>query len=207
MIFIRFFDVLFSFIGLVVLSPFLIVFAIIIRFDGHGRSLYQQERVGQNRKPFKLIKFRSMFPNSDKGLQITVGNADSRITPVGRFMRKYKIDELPQLINVLKGDMSLVGPRPEVKKYVDLYTKKQLEVLSVRPGITDFASIEFVNENEILAFSENPEEEYVNNILPKKIEISLGYASKPSVSAYFRIIFLTIKTIFISGNKKKSQNE
>ncbi len=203
----RFFDILFSFIGLVILSPFLIAIAIIIRFDGHGSAFYLQERVGKCGKLFRVIKFRSMFPNSDKDLQITVGNADSRITPMGRFMRKYKIDELPQLINVLIGHMSLVGPRPEVKKYVDMYTEKQREILKVRPGITDLASIEFVNENEILALSEDPEKDYINNILPKKIDISLRYALKPSITEYFQIIFRTIGTIFKSGNKKHSQNE
>lgn len=194
---IRFFDLVFSLVGLIILSPFLLIIAVIIRFDGHGRSIYLQQRVGMNGRVFKLIKFRSMKPNSDKELQLTIGNSDNRITPMGRFLRRYKLDELPQLFNVLIGEMSIVGPRPEVKKYVDLYTDYQKQVLRVRPGITDYASIEYIDENDILAISDNPEKDYLEVILPRKLELSLKYAQKPNISSYFTILFKTLHAIFI----------
>ena len=153
----RFFDLLFSFLGLIVLSPFFLLMALLIAADSRGGVFYCQTRVGKNGKDFRLYKFRTMASGSDKKGLITVGAKDARITKVGYFLRKYKLDELPQLINVLKGEMSLVGPRPEVRKYVEMYTPEQRRVLSVRPGISDYASIEYVDENRILGEAEDPD--------------------------------------------------
>jgi lipopolysaccharide/colanic/teichoic acid biosynthesis glycosyltransferase len=188
----RLLDVLFSFLGLIVLSPLLILLCLWVKFDSAGPILYIQKRVGLNGKDFNLIKFRSMRVNADKLGLLTVGGRDPRITNSGYYIRKYKMDELPQLFNVLIGDMSLVGPRPEVRKYVDLYNQEQLKVLSVRPGITDEASIAFRNENEILALSKDPEQTYINEIMPDKIELNQKFISNPSLSNYFRIIIRTI---------------
>ena len=168
-------DIFFSFIGLIVLFPLFLVIALIITLDSKGGVFYKQTRVGKGGKDFKLFKFRSMAVDSDKKGLLTVGGNDSRITKPGYFIRKYKIDELPQLINVFIGDMSLVGPRPEVRKYVDLYNQEQQKVLSVKPGITDFASIEFINENEVLGISENPEKTYIEEVMPIKLKLNLKY--------------------------------
>ena len=162
----RVFEILFSFFGLLILSPFFVIIWLIIVLTSKGGGFYTQNRVGINGRDFSLYKFRSMRKDADKGSLITVGGRDPRITKIGYFIRKFKIDELPQLFNVLKGDMSLVGPRPEVRKYVDLYTEEQKKVLSVRPGITDYASIEYVDENEILGKADNPDEVYVSQIMP-----------------------------------------
>ena len=192
----RFFDILFSFLGLVILSPLCVIIWLIIVLTSKGSGFYKQIRVGKNGADFSLYKFRSMRKDADKGSLITVGGRDPRITKIGYFIRKFKIDELPQLFNVLKGDMSLVGPRPEVRKYVDLYTDEQKKVLSVRPGITDYASIEYVDENEILGKAENPDEVYVNQIMPDKIKLNMKYIENQSVKEYFKIIFLTVFKIF-----------
>lgn len=159
--------------------------------ESKGNGIYIQNRVGLNGNDFKLYKFRSMAKDSDKKGLITIGMNDSRITQIGRFIRKYKIDELPQLFNVFIGDMSLVGPRPEVRKYVNLYNLEQLKVLSVRPGITDNASIEYRNENEILGSVSNPDSVYINDIMPSKILLNMEYIQKKSLKKYFKIIFLT----------------
>jgi lipopolysaccharide/colanic/teichoic acid biosynthesis glycosyltransferase len=188
----RFLDILFSFLGLIVLSPLLILLCLWVKFDSAGPIFYIQKRVGLNGKDFNLFKFRSMRVNADKLGLLTVGGRDPRITNSGFYIRKYKMDELPQLFNVLVGEMSLVGPRPEVRKYVDLYDKEQLKVLSVRPGITDEASIAFRNENEILALSKDPEQTYINEIMPEKIKLNQKFISNPSLSNYFRIIIRTI---------------
>lgn len=193
---IRFLDILFSSIGIVVLSPLFLIVYIVVVVGSKGDGFYCQQRVGLNGKDFKLIKFRSMRVGSDKGSLITVGGRDPRITKTGYFLRKFKIDELPQLFNVLKGDMSLVGPRPEVRKYVDLYTDEQKKVLSVRPGITDYASIEYVDENEILGKADNPDEVYIKQIIPDKVKLNMKYIENKSVKEYFNIIFLTIAKIF-----------
>lgn len=193
---IRFLDILFSFFGLIVLSPLLLIIWLLIVLTSKGGGFYKQIRVGKNGYDFKLYKFRSMRVDADKGSLITIGGRDSRITKVGYFIRKFKIDELPQLFNVLKGDMSLVGPRPEVRKYVDLYTDEQKKVLSVRPGITDYASIEYVDENEILGKAENPDEVYINQIMPEKINLNMKYIENQSVKEYFKIILLTVFKIF-----------
>ncbi len=188
---IRFFDVLLSGIGLILLSPLLLVIYIIIRLSSKGPGFYSQKRIGKNGVPFRLYKFRSMRTGSDKGHQITIGGRDSRITKVGYYIRKYKLDELPQLWNVFIGQMSLVGPRPEVERYVRLYTAEQRVVLSVRPGITDYASIAFSDENLILGQSDNPEKMYISQIMPKKIEYNLQYINNRTLLEYFKIIFKT----------------
>ena len=193
---IRILDIVFSFFGLLLLAPLFIIIWTIIVLTSRGGGFYCQQRVGLNNMDFKLIKFRSMRVGADKGSLITVGGRDPRITKIGYFIRKFKIDELPQLFNVLKGDMSLVGPRPEVRKYVDLYTDEQRAVLSVRPGITDYASIEYVDENELLGNAENPDDVYINQIMPDKIKLNMKYIENKSVKEYFKIIFLTIEKIF-----------
>jgi len=192
---IRFFDILFSFIGLILLLPILLLISIIITIDSKGGVFYKQKRVGKNNIDFVLLKFRSMKTNSDKKGLLTVGVNDSRITNIGIFIRKYKLDELPQLLNVIKGDMSIVGPRPEVRKYVNLYTKEQMKVLSVKPGITDYASIKYRNENEILSKSENPEKTYINEIMPAKIKLNFFFINNPNLKNYFSAILLTLKKI------------
>ena len=192
----RIVDILFSIIGILILLPFFILISLIILMDSKGGTFYKQLRVGKDGKDFKLLKFRSMRTDSDKQGLLTVGGRDKRITRIGYFIRKYKIDELPQLINVLIGEMSLVGPRPEVRKYVDMYSQEQLKVLSVKPGITDFASIEYSNENELLGKAENPEEVYINEIMPAKLLLNLKYISEKSIGTDFKIIFKTLGKIF-----------
>jgi lipopolysaccharide/colanic/teichoic acid biosynthesis glycosyltransferase len=192
---IRFFDFFFTVLGLIILSPLFLIVAIWIKLDSSGPVFYKQTRVGRNNKDFKLLKFRSMVTDADKKGLITVGGRDPRVTQSGYFIRKYKLDELPQLINVLKNDMSLVGPRPEVRKYVDLYNETQRKVLSVKPGITDYASIEYIDENEILGKAENPEKVYIEQIMPEKILHNMKYIQNRSVKEYFKIIFLTIEKI------------
>lgn len=192
---IRFFDIIFSIIGLVILSPIFIVLYLLIRIESKGGGFYSQERIGKNGKPFKLYKFRSMRIGSDKKGLITIGEKDNRITKTGFILRKYKLDELPQLWNVFIGDMSLVGPRPEVKKYTDLYTEEQKQVLQVRPGITDWASIKYVDENKILGEAKDPDEAYVNLIMPNKIKLNMVYIQHQTLGEYFKIIFTTFKEI------------
>ena len=176
----RLFDIFFSLIGIILLSPILILICLLIILDSKGGIFFKQIRVGKGNKDFKMFKFRTMKTDSEKKGFLTIGNKDNRITKVGYYLRKYKLDELPQLINVLKGDMSIVGPRPEVSKYVDMYNEQQLKVLSVRPGLTDFASIEYINESEILSKSDKPEETYINEIMPAKLNINLNYINKKS---------------------------
>lgn len=192
----RIFDLFFSVFGIIILAPLFIIISILVILDSPGGIFYLQKRVGKNNKVFKLFKFRTMKIGSDKKGLLTVGNTDSRITQTGLWLRKYKLDELPQLFNVLIGEMSLVGPRPEVRKYVDMYSPEQLQVLSVKPGITDNASIEYADENELLAGQSNPENYYINEVMPAKLKINLEYISKQSVSEDFRIILKTIYRIF-----------
>lgn len=191
----RLFDILFAGIGLIVLSPLLAVLYLLVCIESPGGGFYRQKRVGKNGKDFWLYKFRSMRKGADKKGLITVGGHDSRVTHTGYFIRKYKLDELPQLFNVLRGDMSLVGPRPEVRKYVDMYTSEQRKVLSVRPGITDYASIEYADENVILGQSANPDKTYIEQIMPDKIRLNMKYIANHSIGEYFKIIFLTFKKI------------
>jgi lipopolysaccharide/colanic/teichoic acid biosynthesis glycosyltransferase len=191
----RILDIIFSLFGLIMLSPAFIILTILIKVDSQGPVFYKQIRVGKNGIDFKLFKFRSMNIGSDNTRLLTVGENDPRITRTGHFLRKLKIDELPQLFNVLLGEMSLVGPRPEVRKYVDLYTDKQRCVLNLKPGMTDFASIHYVNENRLLANSEDPEKLYIEKIMPEKIELNLKYINEPTISQYFKILYLTIISI------------
>jgi lipopolysaccharide/colanic/teichoic acid biosynthesis glycosyltransferase len=193
---IRLFDVLFSVVGLIVLSPLFFVLAIWIKLDSNGPVFYKQIRVGKHNRDFYLYKFRSMVINSDKKGLITVGGRDPRVTRSGFLIRKYKLDELPQLINVIKGEMSFVGPRPEVRKYVDMYNEEQKKVLTIKPGITDYASIEYFEENILLGEAEDPEKVYIEQIMPEKILYNLKYINNRSLKEYFKIIFLTIGKIF-----------
>lgn len=191
----RTFDIVASFMGLVILSPLFLVMAVWIKCDSHGPVFYRQSRVGRGNRDFRLYKFRSMYVDSDKKGLLTVGGHDSRVTKAGYFIRKYKIDELPQLINVLIGDMSFVGPRPEVRRYVNLYTEQQLHVLDVRPGITDRASVKYRNENDLLAKAADPEEYYIKVIMPDKLAINLEYVAHHSLWSDIRIIFSTFAAI------------
>ena len=192
----RTFDILFSSIGLLMLLPVFLVMAVWIKADSEGPVFYRQVRVGMHGKLFRIFKFRSMRLGSDKASQITIGERDSRITRSGIIIRKYKLDELPQLINVFTGDMSFVGPRPEVPKYVDLYTEAQRHVLDVRPGITDMASIKYIDENELLGKANNPEDYYIHTIMPDKLSINLEYVKNNSFMDDVTIIFKTLSKIF-----------
>lgn len=182
--------------GLLILSPLFLILAIWIKLDSRGPVFYRQIRIGKDGRDFKLYKFRSMRTGSDKKGLITVGEKDPRVTGSGYFIRKYKLDELPQLINVVIGDMSLVGPRPEVKRYVDLYTPEQRRVLFVKPGITDYASIEYMDENILLGNAEDPDKVYIEQIMPAKIKLNMKYINNPSLREYFKIIFLTVFKVF-----------
>ena len=191
----RAFDIVCSFIGIVILLPVFILLSISILIDSRGGIFYRQIRVGKNNEDFSLLKFRTMQAGADKKGLLTVGNKDSRVTRIGYFLRKYKADELPQLFNVLFGSMSLVGPRPEVRKYVDLYNDEQKKVLCVKPGITDYASIEYSNENEILAKAANPEQTYITEIMPHKLALNLNYINDQSFWTDIKIVFKTISKI------------
>lgn len=191
----RLFDIFVSVIALVIFLPFGIVISILIAFGSKGGVFYNQERIGRNALPFGLYKFRTMKKDADKQGKLTVGMRDSRITKVGYFLRRYKLDEFPQFINVLKGEMSIVGPRPEVKEYVDLYTKYQREILNVKPGITDYASLEFFKENEILGASEDPQKTYIEEVMPVKIELNRKYLANPTVLHDIKIMWKTFVKI------------
>lgn len=192
---IRLLDIIFSTLGIIILLPLFMIICLIIKADSKGGCFFIQERIGKDGKPFGIYKFRTMRCGADVDGLLTIGTHDKRITRVGTFLRKTKIDELPQLWNVLKGEMSIVGPRPEVEKYVRLYTEEQLRVLSVRPGITDYASIEYVNENEFLSQASDPDRAYIEKVMPHKIELSMRYLEHYTVSEYLKIIFLTLKKI------------
>lgn len=192
---IRLCDILFSFFGLLFLSPLFLFVALWIVIDDPGPVFYRQQRVGKDGKNFGLLKFRSMRKDADKMSLITIGDRDPRVTRAGYYIRKYKLDELPQLWNVLVGEMSLVGPRPEVRKYVDLYTNEQRKVLSVRPGITDYASIEYIDENRLLAASNDPDKTYIEEIIPAKIALNMRFINHQTLGEYFKIILLTMTKI------------
>jgi lipopolysaccharide/colanic/teichoic acid biosynthesis glycosyltransferase len=191
----RIFDIVSSLVALTMGLPFFILIAFLIGVDSKGGVFFIQQRVGKDNRNFGLFKFRTMRPNSEKGSQITVGSRDPRITKIGYFLRKFKVDEFPQLLNVIKGDMSIIGPRPEVRRYVDMYSKEQLKVLAVRPGLSDFASIEYINENELLGKSENPEKTYIEEIMPAKLQLNLKYIEQKSFSTDIKLIFKTIGKI------------
>ena len=192
----RLFDLMVSVTGLVILVPFFLLIGLLILMDSRGPVFYLQERVGKGGRIFHLFKFRTMRVGADKGTSITVGQRDSRITGIGFYLRKFKLDELPQLINVLKGEMSLVGPRPELKRFVDLYTSEQMEVIRVKPGITDYASIEFRNENALLEGKEDPVDYYVRQIMPAKLQLNLAYIKEQSLFKDVKIILRTVLLIF-----------
>ena len=191
----RIFDIVASGLGLIVLSPLFLVLAIWIKLDSKGPVFYRQVRVGYKNKDFRIFKFRSMRVGADKGSLVTIGGHDPRVTRSGYFIRKFKFDELPQLINVFLGDMSLVGPRPEVRHYVDYGTAEQMHVLDVRPGITDPASIKFRNENELMEKAEDPEKYYIEVIMQEKIKLYLEYVEKHSFWYDLGLIFKTFWVI------------
>jgi len=191
----RIFDIVCSLAGLVVLLPFFVLIALAIVVSSGLPVFYFQTRVGKGNRDFKLFKFRTMHTGADRKGLLTVGGRDPRVTAVGYYLRKYKLDELPQLFNVLLGSMSLVGPRPEVRKYVQLYNAEQMKVLSVKPGITDLASLRFINENEILAQSADPEKTYIEEIMPEKLALNKEYIEHPSLAADFKIILATLRRI------------
>lgn len=195
---IRLFDLFFSLVGLILFFPFSVLIAILNSFETNGKPFFSQQRVGKDGKLFNLIKFRTMCNNSGDENQLTIGIRDKRITRFGFFLRKYKLDEIPQLLNVIRGEMSLVGPRPEVPKYVQMYNQDQKKILGIKPGLTDYASILFFNENEILAKSNEPEKTYIEVIIPQKIELNNRFISDPSLRQYFSILWLTIRKIFFS---------
>lgn len=195
---IRFFDLLFATLALVCLSPVFLIIALFIFLESKGGSFYKQLRVGKNNKDFYLLKFRTMRVGADKKGLLTVGDRDPRVTRSGFFLRKYKLDELPQLVNVFVGQMSVVGPRPEVRRYVDLYNENQKRILNVKPGITDYASLYYIDENEILAQSSDPENTYIQEIMPAKIELNFKYIDNQSIKEYFKIIFLTATSILFN---------
>lgn len=191
----RCFDIAVSAVGLLCLSPIFLFIAIWIVLDSSGGVFYKQKRVGLGNRDFELYKFRSMRPKADQQGLITIGGRDPRVTRSGYYIRKFKLDELPQLINVLKGDMSIVGPRPEVRKYVDMYTPEQMQVLTVRPGITDLASIKYRNENEILESVQDPEAYYIKTIMPDKLAINLQYVHQQGFISDMGIIGKTLLAV------------
>ena len=193
----RIFDIVFSVCGLLILNPLLIIIALIIKVNGRGPVFYSGLRVGLHGKLFRMLKFRTMVAYAEKLGGPSTSDADPRITKVGKLLRKYKLDELPQLINVLKGEMSFVGPRPEVKHYVDMFTEEEKSILTVRPGITDWASLWNPDEGSILAGSPDPEKAYMEKIRPTKLKLQLKYVKEHSFSNDMKIILLTLKTIFI----------
>jgi lipopolysaccharide/colanic/teichoic acid biosynthesis glycosyltransferase len=191
----RLFDIFIAFIALLLLSPLLGALAVIIVFGSDGGVFYRQVRIGKNGVPFRIFKFRTMYADADKRGLLTVGDRDPRVTMVGFWLRKYKMDELPQLLNVLLGDMSLVGPRPEVQRYTDLYTPEQCKVLNVQPGITDYASIAYADESELLAQATDPEHLYIHTIMPAKLALNAKYIAEAGLQTDLKIIFGTILRI------------
>ncbi len=191
----RLMDIFFALLGLVVLFPFLFIIGLVVAMTSRGGVFYRQLRVGKHNKDFRLFKYRTMFVDAEKQGLLTVGGRDPRITPIGYYLRKYKLDELPQLLNVLWGSMSLVGPRPEVRKYVDLYNEEQKKVLNVKPGITDYASLQYFCENDLLAKSSDPEHTYIYEIMPAKLVLNKKYISESGVFTDLSVIFKTIKRI------------
>jgi lipopolysaccharide/colanic/teichoic acid biosynthesis glycosyltransferase len=191
----RILDIVFSCIILLLFLPFGLTIALFIVLESKGGVFYLQQRVGRYGKEFRIYKFRTMRKNADSAGKLTVGMHDPRITTIGYFLRKFKLDEFPQFLNVLKGEMSVVGPRPEVKEYVDLYSESQREILNVRPGITDLASLEYFEENELLGRSSDPQKTYIEEIMPAKILLNKKYSENPSLLHDLKIIWATFKRI------------
>lgn len=192
----RLFDICFSVCVLILFLPFGICIGLWIALESRGGVFFIQERIGKNGVPFSMYKFRSMRKYAENDGKLTIGTNDLRITQSGRFIRKFKLDEFPQFINVLKGEMSVVGPRPEVKEFVDLYSEEQKQILSVKPGITDFASLEYFEENKLLGMSENPKETYINVVMPSKIELNKKYLGNPTLGTDLKIIWKTFTKMF-----------
>ena len=191
----RTFDIGVSFVGLILLSPLMLLAALAIKLDSPGPIMFRQKRIGEGFHPFLIYKFRTMQEASGRRRSLTVGD-DPRITSSGRFLRRTKIDEIPQLINVLKGDMSFVGPRPEVPEFVELFRSEYEKILKVRPGITDLASLKYRDEAAVLEQSENPEEEYLRRVLPDKINLSKEYISRSSFFFDLTLILKTVRKLF-----------
>jgi lipopolysaccharide/colanic/teichoic acid biosynthesis glycosyltransferase len=191
----RLFDILFSVTILLIFLPVGIIISICILVESRGGIFYRQTRVGRFGKDFRIFKFRTMKPNADQLGKLTVGMRDPRITRVGVFIRKYKLDEFPQFLNVIYGEMSIVGPRPEVREYVDLYTTEQQKILTVKPGITDYASIEYFDENKILGNAVDPKETYIHEIMPAKLALNQKYIQNPTISHDLKIIWLTFRKV------------
>ncbi len=199
---IRFFDLLISFLGILLFSPILVIVSLLIIIDSKLPVFFTQNRVGRYNRDFKVFKFRTMFVDEENNSFLTLNKSGNKVTRIGHFLRKSKIDELPQLINVLKGDMSLVGPRPELRKFVNMYNDEQREILMMKPGMTDYASIKFFNEDILLSASDNPEDLYIKKILPEKIILNRLYFRNYSVKEYFKIIFITLHYILRQGRGK-----
>ena len=193
----RILDIIFSILMLIALLPIFLIIIFLINLETSGGPFYTQIRVGKFNANFKIIKFRSMYAGAELKGYLTIGDKDARITKVGYFLRKYKLDELPQLINILKGEMSFVGPRPEVRQFIELLDKDQLEMLSVRPGLTDFASLKYVNESEILKESDDPVRKYIEDILPEKVRLGIDYIKRSNLYLDIKLVFMTIYQIAI----------
>ncbi|MBU1863853.1 MAG: sugar transferase [Candidatus Omnitrophica bacterium] len=198
----RILDIIFSIVGLIVVSPFMLIISILIKQEDQGLIFYKGVRVGKNKIPFKMYKFRTMVMNADKIGGPSTADDDSRITRIGKYLRRGKLDEMPQLINVIKGDMSFVGPRPEVPQEVETYTDEQMEIFSVRPGITDWACIQYHNEGEILKGSDDPHQAYREKIKPGKLALQIQYAKNHSLWVDFKIVIQTIATVLMSCVRK-----
>ena len=193
----RLFDLVFATVLLTVLVPVLLVIVLAVSLGSKGGAFFRQTRIGRGGQPFQLLKFRTMVPGSEARGQLTIGGRDPRITGVGYLLRKTKLDELPQIWNVLVGEMSIVGPRPEVPRYVDLYTVEQRKVLEVRPGITGMASIDYIDENELLAKAADPEQAYIHEVMPAKLALDLRYVRERSMALDLRILWITVKRVFL----------
>jgi lipopolysaccharide/colanic/teichoic acid biosynthesis glycosyltransferase len=191
----RFFDLIFSVIGLLILMPIFIVISVWIRLDSPGPIFFRQVRIGRFGKPFRIYKFRTMVADAELKGQLITSSEDPRITRAGKFLRCYKLDELPQLLNVFIGDMSIVGPRPEVPRYVEMFRDQYKDVLTVKPGITDYAAIEFRDEESLLKQYTNPEDGYIKEVLPKKIDLYKKYLMERSIKTDIKVILLTLKKI------------
>ena len=191
----RLFDFFSSLTALIFLLPFFFIVALLIAIEGGFPVFFTQTRIGKNKIPFQLLKFRTMIKDADKLGKITIGKRDPRVTNIGHFLRSYKLDELPQLLNILKGEMSVVGPRPEVQEYVDLYTEEQNKVFLAKPGLTDYASLKYINESEVLAKSSDPNKTYIEEVMPAKLQLNLKYIEEQGLLTDLKIIFKTIGKI------------
>ena len=191
----RLFDIFTAVLILSIFFPFGLIISCSVLLSSKGGVFYRQERIGKGGKVFRLFKFRTMRPDSDKSGKLTVGMRDPRITSIGFFLRKFKLDEFPQFLNVLMGHMSIVGPRPEVQEYVNLYSEEQLKILDVKPGITDYASLEYFKENEILGQADDPQKVYVEEVMPAKLELNKKYLEAPTIGHDLKIMWLTFKKL------------